>query len=96
MGETDTLQHLSNEREGLQNFFLHERYCKFAERTFRKTLAMSSPDAFGANQTYNAERQAGSIGSFGVTSAPESYTSRDDDSAGANMPENRDPIYVNR
>jgi len=75
---------------------LHERYCKFVAENFPQALAMSAPDAFGANQTYNAERQAGSIGSFGVTSAPESYISRDDDSAGANMPENRDPIYVNR
>ena len=55
---------------------MHERDCKFAERTFRKTLAMSSPVAFGANQTYNAERHAGSVGSFGVTSTPERYTSR--------------------
>ena len=57
---------------------------------------MASSGAFGANQTYNTERHAGSIGSFGVTSAPESYISRVDDSAGVNMPENRDPIYVNR
>ena len=64
--------------------------------TFRRTLPMSSPGAFGENQTYNAERHTASIGSFGVTSAPESYTSRDDDSAGVNMPENREPIYVNR
>jgi hypothetical protein len=57
---------------------------------------MSSPDAFGANQTYNAERQVGSIGSFGVTSGPESYTSQNDDSAGVNIPEDREPIYINR
>jgi hypothetical protein len=57
---------------------------------------MASSGAFGANQTYNAERQAASIGSFGVTSTPERYTSQDDDSAGANMPENREPIHVNR
>ena len=67
-----------------------------SEGTFRRTRPMSSPDAFGANQTYNAERQTASIGSFGVTSVPESYTSRVDDSAGANMPENHEPIYINR
>ncbi len=66
------------------------------ERTFRKTLAMSSSDAFGANQTYNAERHAGSIGSFGVTSTPERYTSQKDDSAGVNIPNDREPIYINR
>ena len=75
---------------------MHERYCKFVAENFPQALAMSAPDAFGVNQTYDAERHAGSIGSFGVTSTPERYTSRDDDSAGANMPENREPIYINR
>jgi hypothetical protein len=74
----------------------HERDYKFAERTFLKTLAMSSPDAFGANQTYNAESQVASIGYFGVMSVPERYTSQEDVSAGANIPEDREPIYVNR
>ena len=61
---------------------------------------MSSPviasPVFGSNQTYNAERQTVSVGSFGVTSTPDIYTSRDDNSAGVNIPNDRDPIYINR
>ena len=74
-----------------------------SEGTFRRTLPMSSPgNAFGANVPFNAERNAGSVGSFGVTSTPEMYTSPDDVSAGADMPNDRDPrdprepIYINR
>ena len=71
--------------------FLHERDCNFLQ-----TLNMASTDAFGANQTFNAERHAASIGSFGVTSVQESYTSSVDDSPGVNIPDDHEPIYVNR
>ena len=71
--------------------FLHERDCNLLQ-----TLNMTSTDAFGANQTFNAERQVASIGSFGVSSTPESYTSSVDNSAGVNIPDDREPIYINR
>jgi len=84
----------------IQNCFLYEGSCKFVAENFPQALAMSSPviaaPTFGSNQTYNTERQTGSTGSFGVTSTPERYISREDDSAGVNMPENREPIYINR
>jgi hypothetical protein len=71
-----------------------------SEGTFRRTLAMSSPgNAFGANVPFNAERNAGSVGSFGVMNTPERYTTSSGVEAGANMPNARDPrepIYITR
>ena len=71
-----------------------------SEGTFRRTLPMSSPgNAFGANVPFNAERNAGSVGSFGVMNTPERYTTSSGVEAGANMPNARDPrepIYITR
>ena len=76
----------------------HERHCKFVART-SNFESMSSPgNAFGANIPLNAERNAASVGvAFGVMNTPEMYTSPNDVSAGAEMPnEDREPIYINR
>ena len=60
------------------------------QRTFRRTPAMASPNkAFGADVPFNAERHAGSIGSFGVTNTPPRYTS------GVNVPR-EGPIFIDR
>ena len=70
-----------------------------SEGTFRRTLPMSSPGAFGGNVPFNAERNAGSVGSFGVMNTPERYTTSSGVDAGANMPnarDPRDPIYITR
>ena len=49
---------------------------------------MSSPvKSFGGNVPFNAERHAGSVGSFGVTKTPPRYTS------GVNVPL-EGPIYI--